>query len=125
MRAPLRILGALFGRRSSAAEAERRAASRSRTRLRPGKLLDAELAFLGDCAILDRSEGGLRLRLFEDAPDMDGPVAVLDENEGSVRHGRLVWRRDGEAGMRVETDAQPIEPAALRRLAGPYYAVRD
>ncbi|KAB0679883.1 hypothetical protein [Aureimonas leprariae] len=119
------IFHTLFSRRSRAAAAERRKARRSRTRLRPGKLLDADLAFLGDCAILDRSARGLRLRLFENPVAESGVVAVLDENEGSVRYGRIVWRQDGEAGVHAESEPEPIDPAALRRLAGPYYAVRD
>lgn len=121
----MRIFNTLFAKRVSVEAAERRGLPRFRTRLRPGRLLDGDLAFLGDCAILDRSAAGARVRLFGSSVEDDAAVALLDENDLSVRRGRVIWRRESKAGIRLESGAAPVEPAMLRRLAGPYYAVRD
>jgi hypothetical protein len=121
----LRILGITFGTKGSAAATERRLSPRSRSRLRPGKMLDADLAFLGDCAILDRSARGLRVRLFGEAIAGEAEVAVFDEHEGSVRPGQVVWRRGREAGIRVAAGPASVDADVIRRLSGPYYAVRD
>ena len=47
---------------------EKRRQQRRRTRLRSGKVLDRGNRFLVDATILDRSSGGLRLRLARDCP---------------------------------------------------------
>lgn len=104
-------------------QAERRGSKRVRTRLRPGKILDADGLFLADCAILDRSPTGLRVRLFASLA-LSGPIRVLDERGRDVAPGRSVWQRAGEAGIAIAEEANCLEPRAFAVAAGPYYAVR-
>ncbi|WP_210318521.1 hypothetical protein [Aureimonas endophytica] len=116
----------LFGLSSSRRpRGERRAAPRLRTRLRPGKVLSADHAFLADCAILDRSPAGLRIRCFAPIAAEDGLVRVFDEHEGTVRAGRIVWEHVAEMGVTVEGDLIELDADSLRRLKGPYYAIGD
>jgi hypothetical protein len=103
---------------------ERRTRDRRRTRLRPGKLLDGDMRFLADCAIVDRSGDGLRVRCFG---GIDGheTLVVFDAKDGSLQNGRVAWLRPPEAGIRLVGAPAAADADALRRLAGPYYAVAD
>jgi hypothetical protein len=111
-------------RSAPAAAADRRARERVRTRLRPGKLLDAELSFLADCAIVDRSDAGLRVRCFGEV-DGHRRVTVFVVNDGSLQNGRLAWSRLPDVGICLEGEPVAADADALRRIAGPYYAVGE
>lgn len=102
---------------------ERRNAVRARTRLRPGKLLDAGGRFVADCAILDRSTGGARIRLFEPI-EAGRDLQLLDESQRATVRTRIVWQCAGEVGLRLEDDARHMEGRDFLSAAGPYYAVR-
>lgn len=101
---------------------ERRRLPRTRTRLRPGKLLDADGAFLADCAILDRSADGARIRVFGD--EAETPAFLFDERGGAKHPATAAWARRGEAGLRLSAPV-PVDAAERQRIAGPYYALAD
>jgi hypothetical protein len=105
--------------------AERRAAKRQRTRLRAAKILDGENGFLIDAAIIDRSAGGLRLRLARDRALPDR-FRLFDEESGLVLGVRLVWRRRALIGARLESSAPlPVCARQIAALRGKFYAIRD
>ena len=101
---------------------EKRRLPRTRTRLRPGKLLGADGAFLADCAILDRSAEGARVRVFGD--EAAGSAFLFDERDGAKHAAAAAWVRGGEAGLRL-TAPMPVDAVEQRRIAGPYYALAD
>lgn len=102
---------------------ERRASPRRRTRLRPGKLIAPDGRFLGDCAIMDRSETGVRVRRFGGG-ELPEAVHLLDEREGLRWPARTVWQDGGQAGLSRKGADERLGRLALRQMAGPYYAVR-
>lgn len=102
---------------------ERRGADRVRTRLRPGKLLNEDGGFIADCAILDRSNGGRRIRCF--APiEMPERVWLLDEREAVATAASPVWTHRTLAGLRLAGSPVAMDRHAYLQAAGPYYAVR-
>ena len=104
---------------------DRRSFRRSRTRLRPGKILDEDRRFLADCSILDRSGDGARIRIFGGLNRVPDAVLVFDENRGTAVRARLAWHRPPEAGFRLDERAESLSEEDIRRLTGPYYAVTD
>ena len=112
-------------RKAEKRHAERRKAKRRRTRLRAGKILDRHNRFVVDAAIIDRSAGGLRLRLARDQA-IPERFRLFDEESGLVLGARLVWRRQALVGARLESSF-PL-PATQRQIAdlrGKFYAIRD
>ncbi|GGD27680.1 hypothetical protein [Aureimonas glaciei] len=101
---------------------ERREDSRRRTRLRPGKLLTETGRYLTDCAILDRSSAGARVRLFE-AAALSSEMTLFDESETLRWSVRMVWSGDGQAGLCYTSPADPVGAEEAERIAGRYYAV--
>ncbi|MCW2284602.1 hypothetical protein M2323_002489 [Rhodoblastus acidophilus] len=104
---------------------ERRDAPRRRTRLRSGKVLDRANAFVVETSILDRSAGGLRLRLARDceAPEI---FHLFDDETESIFAYRVIWRRQNTLGARM-LPGGPI-PATRRQiieLRGKFYAIKD
>ncbi|MCW2316281.1 hypothetical protein SAMN06265338_106217 [Rhodoblastus acidophilus] len=104
---------------------ERRYAPRRRTRLRSGKILDRANRFLVEVSILDRSAGGLRLRLARDCevPDL---FHLFDDESENIYAFRVIWRRDTTLGARLRFSG-PV-PATRRQiieLRGKYYAIKD
>ncbi|WP_102958772.1 hypothetical protein [Mangrovicella endophytica] len=95
---------------------------RLRTRLRPGKLVSNEGGFLADCAIIDRSTRGARLRFFDDTARPEH-FSLLDEVEGVMQPARLVWSAGSEAGACFTGLREVPEAAELARVSGRYYAV--
>jgi hypothetical protein len=108
----------------SGVQTDRRQAFRGRTRLKPGKLLSLDSVFLADCAILDRSPLGTRIRLCEIGDDLPEEFVLFDESAVTVRRVSIVWRGTQEAGLVHESPERPVEARALPLIAGPYYAVR-
>lgn len=104
-------------------DGERRTRARTKTRLRPGKLLDEAGGFVADCAILDRSDGGARVRLYEPIA-LPEKMSLLDESERARRSAECIWTRGDLAGLRWDDTAERLESTAFLSLAGPYYAVR-
>lgn len=104
-------------------DSDNRLTRRKATRLRPGKILSSDGIFLGDCAIVDRSAGGARLRLLDGDRPLPDDLWVYDET-AMVRHGaRLVWTAKGQAGLSFAGEAEPVEATEAERIAGRYYAV--
>jgi hypothetical protein len=103
--------------------AERRRAGRARTRLRPGKLLGLDGVFLADCAVLDRSPAGSRVRSL-DAIELPETFVLFDEAEGTTRRVSAAWHRHGLIGLRHEGACEPVRLEDLPLIAGPYYAMR-
>ena len=104
--------------------AERRDDIRLRSRLRPGKLLSVDGAYLADCAIIERSAAGARIRLFE-AVELSGDMTLFDESETLSRSVQLVWSAKGQVGLHYTSPAIPVDPVDVERIAGRYYAVNS
>ncbi len=109
----------------TASPSEKRRDQRRRTRLRSGKIFDRGNRFLIDATILDRSSGGLRLRLARDCP-MPEFFHLFDDEAELVFAARVAWRRQAIVGAHIDpggpVNATPRQIAALR---GKFYAMRD
>jgi hypothetical protein len=93
--------------------------------LRTGKILDRANRFLIDAAIIDRSSGGLRLRLARDQA-IPNVFRLFDEESGLVLGARLVWRRQAVVGARLDpVSPLPASPRQIAALRGKFYAIRD
>jgi hypothetical protein len=104
---------------------EKRKAKRRRTRLRAGKILDRINRFVIDAAIIDRSAGGLRLRLARDQA-IPERFRLFDEESGLVLGAQLVWRRQALIGARLESSGPlPASPRQIAALRAKFYAIRD
>jgi hypothetical protein len=101
-----------------------RSEKRRRTRLRSGKVLDASNRFLVECQIHERSQRGARLRLVANL-FLPTRLRLFDDETGSVRDARLVWRRNHELGISfiAKSAAEDLRPSERAALAGKYYAV--
>jgi hypothetical protein len=104
---------------------DRRDAPRRRTRLRSGKVLDRANGFRVETTILDRSPGGLRLRLARDCqvPDV---FHLFDDESETIFAYRVIWRSQGTLGARMRPGG-PV-PATRRQiieLRGKFYAIKD
>jgi hypothetical protein len=106
-------------------QVEKRQAKRQRTRLRAGKILDRINRFMIDAAIIDRSAGGLRLRLARDQA-IPERFRLFDEESGLVLGARMVWRRQALIGARLESGGPlPASPRQIAALRGKFYTLRD
>lgn len=103
-------------------DVDRRGRARTQTRLRPGKLLTGAGDFIGDCAITDRTDAGVRVRLFE-PHRLPAAMALFDERDTLRWDVELVWSEGAELGLRFLTPSIPVEAGDARRIAGRYYAV--
>jgi hypothetical protein len=105
--------------------AERRFAPRRRTRLRSGKVLDRANRFLVETSILDRSDGGLRLRLARNC-EVPEIFHLFDDESESILAFRVMWRRQNTLGVRARPGG-PV-PATRRQiieLRGKFYAITE
>lgn len=102
---------------------EHRREQRRRTRLRAGKILDRRNRFLIDATIIDRSCGGLRLRLPREI-DLPDPFHFFDDEIESIFLARIAWRNRLVVGVRRGhwIAATPRQIATLR---GKFYAMPD
>ncbi len=104
---------------------DRRTAPRRRTRLRSGKILDRGNRFLVEAAIIDRSSGGLRLRLARNC-DLPENFHLFDDESETIYAARQIWRRQAMIGARLRPGG-PV-PATRRQiieLRGKFYAIAD
>ncbi|MCW2274981.1 hypothetical protein GJ654_10555 [Rhodoblastus acidophilus] len=104
---------------------ERRSAPRRRTRLRSGKVLDRANGFVVETSILDRSIGGLRLRLARDceAPEI---FHLFDDENESIFAFRIIWRRQNMLGARMLPGGpMPATRRQIIELRGKFYAIKD
>lgn len=95
---------------------------RSRTRLRPAKVLTETGRFVCDCAVTDRSLRGARLRFFA-ARRLPPRFYLYDEAETTRQLARMIWNAGAEAGIRFIGLSQPVDAIERERIAGRYYAV--
>lgn len=107
------------------AQGERRNGERTRSRLRSGKLLDAQLSFLADCLIHDRSSTGARIRLL-DARITQPDLHFYDDETETLRCAHIVWRRGADLGLHYspQRPARDLSRAERLALKGLYYTMR-
>ncbi len=101
---------------------ERRRDKRRGVRLNWGKALDVSDRFLCDCVVLNRSHGGVRLRL---ARKIALPAAFyfFDDSEGALFAGAVVWRHGDVVGCRLGLEPLHGKGEVVRRMSGRYYAL--
>lgn len=103
---------------------ERRATVRRRTRLRSGKVVDAEGQFMVECLIANRSLQGGLLRL-PSAMALPDRILVYDDQSGELQAAVVIWRRERDFGLRFGV---PEQTARFRAIADSmrrkFYAVR-
>ena len=78
---------------------ERRDGCRRRTRLRSGKIIDADGHFVVECLIANRSASGGMLRL-PGSMALPGRILLYDDQSGELQAASVIWRRDREIGIR-------------------------
>ncbi|ADZ69210.1 PilZ domain-containing protein [Polymorphum gilvum] len=108
-------------------DSEHRRHPRRRTRLRTGKIADADNRFLSECTIFDVSAGGARLMVPEHL-NLPAEIILFDDLEKTVALASVRWRRGNQVGIQYE-----VTPASLRYFASPklrslaqrYYARTD
>lgn len=103
---------------------ERRYAPRRRTRLRSGKILDRANNFLVEVSIIDRSAGGLRLRLAHDC-ELPDVFHLFDDESENIFAFRVIWRRELTLGARLRPGVVPTTRRQIIELRGKYYAIKD
>lgn len=118
----LRRKGVVLYERIDSSPAERRQEKRRAVRLNWGKTLDGGDRFLCECLIVNRGDGGVRLRLAR-ALVIPARFQLFDDGDGLLYAARLVWRRGQEVGCRLARAPTPGKPQVLRRMRGPYYAL--
>lgn len=103
---------------------DKRTASRRRLRLRPAKLLTEGGRFLCDCALVDRSGGGARVRAFQ-PPERVLPedLMLFDEVEAVKHRARIVWAAGPELGLALLSPPAGVGERERHRIAGRFYAV--
>lgn len=79
--------------------AERRREPRVRTRYRHGVLYDG-YKLVGDCAVIDRSPHGARIRTSRGLPDYQ-QLRFFDTYERVLYEARVAWQKDGDAGLEL------------------------
>jgi hypothetical protein len=105
---------------------EKRATSRSRTRLRSAKLLDLGDRFLCECLIHDRSPNGLRLVLARNQP-LPNSLQICDDETQEVASVAIAWRRGAQIGVRFlcKDSSAWLRPRVRAALRMRYYAIPD
>ncbi|MBB3996202.1 hypothetical protein [Aureimonas pseudogalii] len=103
---------------------ERRRENRSTTRLRPGKLITETGRFLCDCAVIERSPTGARVRAFAPVDDtLPEELFLFDEVEAFKWRARIIWAKGAELGLELASSSLPVDDAERHRIAGRFYAV--
>ncbi len=103
---------------------DRRREARRRTRLRPGKLLTEGGRFLCDCAVVERSEGGARVRAFAPVDALVPEDLFLYEELDAFKHrARIVWASGAELGLAFGAAGEFVGDTERHRIAGRFYAV--
>lgn len=103
---------------------ERRRERRNATRLRPAKLLTEGGRFLCDCALIERSATGARIRAFAPVGEtLPEELFLFDEVEAFKWRARIVWARGAEIGLTFASAPEPVDANEQHRIAGRFYAV--
>jgi hypothetical protein len=93
------VIGQLSETTSRVVPAERRREPRVRTRYRHGALYDG-CEFVSDCAVIDRSPHGARIRTPCALPAFQ-QLRFFDSYEKVLYEGRVAWQKDTEAGLEL------------------------
>ena len=99
-------------------------ARRRRTRLRSGKILNLGNGFVIECQIYDRSEKGVRVRLFADIP-AEPVIRLYEDDPERLSDARVVWRKGSELGLCFirRNGARRLSRTQLTCLRRRYYAI--
>lgn len=109
--------------RPASQTADHRVAPRRRTRLRSGKILLANGAFLCHCRIHDRSATGMRLALAKET-SLPRSFIVFEDETMEPLFADVVWRRGLLIGVRLPAlDRPDLKPSDRHALSRRYYAV--
>lgn len=104
---------------------DKRDRPRQRTRLRTGKILDAQGHFVTECLIYDRSASGGRLRLPADIA-LAASIQLYEDQSAALLQADLVWREERDVGIRFRTFvATPRTRALEAEMQRRFYAVKD
>lgn len=108
------------------ANAEKRGTPRRRTRLRAGKIVDADNQFLSECVIIDRSSQGIRLRPVRPIA-LPPSFRLYDDLDKQVVDVCQVWSGNGEVGvvLRDTWESARATKHPCASLGAKYYAVND
>ena len=102
----------------------RRRQPRRSTRLRPGKLITEGGRFLCDCALVESSAGGVRIRAFAPVETLiPENLFLFDEVESVKQRVRVVWARGAELGLLISSGRIDVASPERHRIAGRFYAV--
>ncbi len=104
---------------------DKRTTNRRRTRLRSGKILDANNRFLIECSIQDRSFDGIRLRLMKNTA-IPAIFGFYDDESQIVVQAQTAWRRNEILGARI-LSKEPVRLNEKQRasLRNKFYAMPD
>ncbi len=86
---------------------ENRSLSRSRA-LKTAQIVHAVNGVYYDCVITDLNSRGARVR-FDKAEILEKRVEILIKPEGVKKMGNIVWKRDGEFGVKFDKPAGWLE----------------
>jgi len=101
---------------------ERRRERRRDTRLTWGKALDPSGRFLCDCRVVNRTPGGLRLRLIRKIA-LPTQFHFFDETAGALFAARVCWRRGDDIGCRLSPSPLRNMAHVAQRMKSRYYAL--
>jgi hypothetical protein len=101
---------------------ERRREARRPVHLQSGKILDRGERFLTEFLYRNRTEGGIRLRLARRVP-LPRFILLYDDQRRALHAAKVIWQNGADAGCRMK-GCWPHSEKLLRRMSGPYYAVR-
>jgi hypothetical protein len=77
--------------------------------LKQGKILLANNLSVVDCVVRDMSETGARL-LCGDQAAVPGEFRLVTPSDSLMREAKVIWRRDGQLGVRFAGPARPAPP---------------
>lgn len=106
--------------------AEKRGTPRQRTRLRGGKIADANNQFLSECVIIDRSPQGIRLRPVRPVT-LPPSFRLYDDLDRKVVDVHQIWASNGEIGVVLRDTWESVQAAnhPSASLGAKFYAVND
>lgn len=101
-------------------------APRRRTRLRSGKIVNSDGAFIIECQILSRSTGGALLQLVK-STDVPDECLLFDDEFGKLFDVKVIWRESRKMGVELRETNPNRAQDKLKGAAysGKYYALRS
>lgn len=102
---------------------DRRREPRKSVHLRSGKVLAVDESFLVECAILNRTRTGARIKLAR-LMRLPKTVWIYDDQTRVLREARVAWQNGKEVGCRTSAAPATDKAHLRRRLEQAFYAVR-